>query len=450
MNNFINYNNDLDVLNEGFFDFIWKLSNRVFHAMFKSNNFEDLYKRIDELENIIKHGKTKVRESVNYNGNILNESRRRRSRIVEDSSTSGDSNTPTDNASKNDNNISNDIDINSKHVNLDKINMNIPSFPVVAKQLLDNLKKQYDDVNKQVSLDKIKEDIVNVRNGQRISQRYIQALEVFTTDFLRKYSKGGISLPRPTGDKPLSYNEILGWQKLANSVDKHTDDMFKSVKDAMEKILTNYQNAFEQQLQDLKSNEDKFIEKFKDSKSARDSKFITEWENKIKSRLDVVMTSCRDYIPVAINVYFISDDIYKNALNYATSALELLIANNKNTVSTEDNDNNIIYKMQEQFEEDPDVLVTEVNDFISELSDEQKRNYSVGDNNNINVDRSFIENILNDENLLKKSNKKNIRQIDIIGKNLYQVDKKKLLVFRILLYIASDRLDILKKELNKN
>lgn len=442
MNNFINYNNDLDVLNEGFFDFIWKLSNRVFHAMFKSNNFEDLYKRIDELETIIKHGKTKVKESVNYNGNILNESRRRRSRIVEDSSTS------TDDASKNDNNASNDIDINSKPVNLDKINMNIPSFPVVAKQLLDNLKKQYDDVNKQVSLDKIKEDIVNVRNGQRISQRYVQALEVFTTDFLRKYSKGGISLPRPTADKPLSYNEILGWQKLANSVDKHTDEMFKSVKDAMEKILTNYQNAFEQQLQDLKSNEDKFIEKFKDSKSARDSKFITDWENKIKSRLDVVMTSCRDYIPVAINVYFISDDIYKNALNYATSALELLIANNKNIVSTEDGDNNIIYKMQEQFEEDPDVLVTEVNDFISELSDEQKRKYFHKNNITI-IDKSFIENILNDEKLLNKCNKKTIRQIDIIAKNLYNDSETlKLLVFRILLYIANNKLDILKNQLD--
>ena len=49
------------------------------------------------------------------------------------------------------------------------------------------------------------------------------------------------------------------------------------------------------------------------------------------------MTSCRDYIPVAINVYFISSDIYKNALNYATSALELLIANNKNTLKNQKN-----------------------------------------------------------------------------------------------------------------
>ena len=36
---FYNYDNNIEVLNEGFFDFIWRFINKIFHSLFKVNKF---------------------------------------------------------------------------------------------------------------------------------------------------------------------------------------------------------------------------------------------------------------------------------------------------------------------------------------------------------------------------------------------------------------------------
>ena len=63
-NKFYNYDNNIEVLNEGFFDFVWKWTNRIFHSLFKVNDFSSLYKRVGQIEDLIKYGKV-IKESNN-------------------------------------------------------------------------------------------------------------------------------------------------------------------------------------------------------------------------------------------------------------------------------------------------------------------------------------------------------------------------------------------------
>ena len=46
LNEYTTYENSLNVLNEGFFDFIKKWTKRIFHKMFKDDSFEELYDRL--------------------------------------------------------------------------------------------------------------------------------------------------------------------------------------------------------------------------------------------------------------------------------------------------------------------------------------------------------------------------------------------------------------------
>ena len=145
-NKFYNYDNNIDVLNEGFFDFVWKWTNRIFHSLFKVNDFSSLYKRVGQIEDIIKYGEV-IKESNNSESvyNNLNEGRSRTRRVVEDDDSTADDKSTTQNTIEDpdevdlDNNTSNDT---NKMVNMDKVNMNVPSFPQVAKQLLKGLELQ--------------------------------------------------------------------------------------------------------------------------------------------------------------------------------------------------------------------------------------------------------------------------------------------------------------------
>ncbi len=334
---FTDYENSLNVLNEGFFDFVGKLIKRVFHSLFKATKYEDLLKRVNSLENIIKYG-----NGLNESNNIkvtqnINENRRRRRLDEDDNNTTqtSSSDVSVNNTPNTTTNNSNDINdapiegnIKSTDVDLAKVNINIPSFPATAKRLLQSLGKELDGLKKMVDLNKIDDNIKAVRNGAKLSAQYIQNLEIMTTNFLRKYSKGGLSLPKPSSDQPLSRNELKQWNNLLKSIDdgkynKNDEDAFKTVNEAMLKVVELYKQEFESTLKDFNERDDKAVE---DNKSTNDIKFKTEWNTKLNFAMETVAKNCIDFIPTAINDYFINSEEYKETLQYIAKMLELLYA----------------------------------------------------------------------------------------------------------------------------
>lgn len=320
---FTDYENSLNVLNEGFFDFVGKLIKRVFHSLFKATKYEDLLKRVNSLENIIKYG-----NGLNESNNIkvthnINENRRRR-RLDEDDDNA--TQTPIELNTTDDAPIEGNI--KSTNVNMSKVNINIPSFPATAKRLLQSLGKELGGLKKMVDLDKIDDNIKAVRNGAKLSPQYIQNLEIITTNFLRKYSKGGLSLPKPSSDQPLSQSELKQWNNLLKSIDdgkynKNDEDAFKTVNEAMMKVVELYKQEFEATLKGFNERDDKAAE---DNKSTNDIKFKTEWNTKLNFAMETVAKNCIDFIPTAINDYFINSEEYKETLQYIAKMLELLYA----------------------------------------------------------------------------------------------------------------------------
>lgn len=447
-NKFYNYDNNIDVLNEGFFDFVWKWTNRIFHSLFKVNDFSSLYKRVGQIEDIIKYGEV-IKESNNHESvyNKLNEGRSRTRRVVEDDdSATGD--TTTQNTIEDPDEV--DLDNNApdntnKMVNMDKVNMNIPSFPQVAKQLLKGLERQIEQNKENLSLQKIEEDLSKVESGIQLSQRYVQRLEILVTDFIRKYSAGKLTLPKPSKDKKMSYKELAEWQKYSQSAVQQSSKMFLYVHETMEKIVDDYEKAFNKQYQDLKDNEESFINKYKNGeKSKTDRNFLTEWDNKISEKVSEVKRECIEFIPTAIANYFINDKIYKDATDYIQSALNLLIANSKNMANNDNETNGLLEYVNEWQNDNEDDIINIVNAEKKELLNRINGNDKYQkleeylnniDNNRIKqaiqaiikikgiqkmTDRDLI--LLNEKNLQQASNNENVSLI--IALLIHSIDNK--------------------------
>lgn len=351
-NSFNNYDNSIEVLNEGFFDFVWKFINKIFHAMFKVNNFTDLYKRVAGLESLIKYGKL-IKESKRYsNLTKLNERRSIVKRIIED-----DADTIED---------PNEIklpDVQANvNVDMNNVDMNIPSFPQVAKQLLNGLKKQIDRNKERLSIDRIKEDIENVKNGSSLSQQYVQILEILVTDFIRKYSSGKLILPKPEKGKTMSEHDINLWLKYTEDI-SGKNEMFSYVHSTMERVVNDYEKIFNDQYNNLKEDENSFIKKYKDGEQSKnDRNFLTEWDNKIISKIKEVKENCIQYIPIAISEYFISNKIYTDAVDYIRLALQLLVANSKNMASSNKNiKNTLLDYVSDWMNDDKDDIINIIN-----------------------------------------------------------------------------------------
>lgn len=357
---FYNYDNNIEVLNEGFFDFIWRFINKIFHSLFKVNKFSDLYKRVAELENIIKFGQSSIKEGKTYsNTTKLNEGRSRTKHVLEanDSSSSSEIEDP------------NEIDLPpsqpNKTVDMNKVDMNIPSFPQVAKQLLNGLDKQMKRNKERLSIERIQEDIENVQNGSVLSQQYVQILEIIVTDFIRKYSSGQLTLPRPEKGKMMSERDIQTWLKYTeNAKNRGGDKMFSYVYNTMEQIVNNYEKKFNEEYNNLKEDENSFIKKYKDGEAnKRDRDFLAEWDDKIISKVKDVKEDCIQYIPTAISEYFISNDIYRDATDYVKLALQLLVANSKNVASSNKNiKNTLLEYVSDWMNDDKDDIIDIIND----------------------------------------------------------------------------------------
>ena len=426
-NSFNNYDNSIDVLNEGFFDFVAKWVKRLLHSLFKADSFSSLYKRLSQLENLIKYGET-MNESKSAAKIVkLNERRSIYKRINEDDvDSSKGSVTNASDSSVSDASISsddiedpNEIDLDNDNniqptVNMDKINMNIPSFPQVAKQLLNNLKDQMDRNEKHLSVDRLKEDLEAVQNGKQLSQRYVQTLEILVTDFIRKYSAGSLILPRPEKDKTLSRREIDAWLKYSeNAKSNSSDKMFKYVHDAMEKIVNDYEKSFIEEYNNLKDDENSFIKKYKDDDlNKNDRNFLSEWETKIMTKLTTIKNSCIEYIPTAITDYFITNKVYKNASDYIQLALQLLVANSKNIASTNKNiKNDLLYYVNEYVngnEDDiNDIIDKEKNEILSKINGNKTYKVLEDHLNDINDDiiKQAIRRINNIKNIQRMTNR---------------------------------------------
>lgn len=442
-NKFYNYDNNIDVLNEGFFDFVWKWTNRIFHSLFKVNDFSSLYKRVGQIEDLIKYGKV-IKESNNFENvsNKLNEGRSRTRRVVEDDADASTKQNTVDDPDE----VDLDDTQNTKTmVNMDKVDMNIPSFPQVAKQLLKGLERQIKQNKENLSPQKIEEDLSKVESGVQLSQRYVQRLEILVTDFIRKYSAGKLTLPKPSKDRKMSYKELAEWQKYSQSAVQQSSKMFLYVHETMEKIVDDYEKAFNKQYQDLKDNEESFINKYKNGeKSKSDRNFLTEWDNKISKKISDVKHECIEFIPTAIANYFINDKIYKEASDYIQSALNLLIANSKNMANNDNETNGLLEYVNEWQNDNEDDVINTVNTEKKELLNRINGNNKYQkleeylnniDNNRIKqaiqaiikikgiqkmTDRDLI--LLNEKNLQQASNNENISLI--IALLIHSIDNK--------------------------
>ena len=442
-NKFYNYDNNIEVLNEGFFDFVWKWTNRIFHSLFKVNDFPSLYKRVGQIEDLIKYGKV-IKESNNFENvsNKLNEGRSRTRRIVEDDA---DTSTKQNTIEDPDEVDLDDIQNTKTMVNMDKVDMNIPSFPQVAKQLLKGLELQIKQNKEKLSSQKIEEDLSKVESGVQLSQRYVQRLEILVTDFIRKYSAGKLTLPKPSKDRKMSYKELAEWQKYSQSAVQQSSKMFLYVHETMEKIVDDYEKAFNKQYQDLKDNEESFINKYKNGeKSKNDRNFLTEWDNKISKKISDVKQECIEFIPTAIANYFIHDKIYKDATDYIQSALNLLIANSKNMANNDNETNGLLEYVNEWQNDNEDVVINTVNTEKKELLNRINGNNKYQkleeylnniDNNRIKqaiqaiikikgiqkmTDRDLV--LLNEKNLQQASNNENVSLI--IALLIHSIDNK--------------------------
>ena len=335
-NKYINYDNSLQVLNEGFFDFVKKMVARLFHSLFKAKKYEDLSDRLDKIEQIIKYGNAKINENTTHVAvNSINENIRRRSRVVEADDSS--SKTPANDSSASDSSMGksasevDDVPVSSSpvKVNLNNINPNIPSFPGVPKKLVDALAAQLTSLKKSVPESKLLSDISKVRAGAKLPANYAQQLELVATNFLRKYSGGGIALPQPKKGENMSSAELNQWKDLLNKNKTMANmDSFKSISDSMKKVIDMYKQEFTTFLNEFNAREDRHIQQNKDGKASdSDIKFKADWNTKLNHKMNAIVDSCTDFIPVAINEYIIKSGIYKGALEYISKIIELLFAN---------------------------------------------------------------------------------------------------------------------------
>jgi hypothetical protein len=332
------------------------------------------------------------------------------------------------------------------NIDIKKINMDIPSFPQVAAYLLKNLDTQIKELQTKLPETKIKNDLNAVKNNSRIDQRYVQQLEIIVTDFFKKYSSGSIQLPQPQKGKALNYDEMQKWNNFAGEINKNSDIAFKSISDAMKRVVNDYKENFESELKNLLAREDAFIQKNKDGQpSYEDDKFKNEWKHKITSKMNLIATSCEEYIPTAINRYFISSSIYNNASKYIMQLLELLLANSKNVANPQSN--NIFLTLYNNFNDNKESFIKSANNILNSIKTNFKDIY---DNVIGNTNYSFNENLLNEffakyDSLLKS---KNFNNNDFVNKIIMQSrELDKMTAYILLKMILGD--DVTKEDFER-
>ena len=351
MKDYINYQNSLNILNEGFFSWVWKLTKQMFKKILAASDFNDLNNNITKLEKIIKYGANKngmaaVSESLNES-NVLNEKGgkkqgidhqqrdRKRSRGTsvinknseitsqnsEDNKNSENTNTQTTPQNTETQTVSDNKIIVPKA----KINMNIPSYRATCITMLNALDEELKDARKKATSDVITNWSNGLAEGKTLHSRDAQYIQLLVTDFIRKYSAGQIAPPSLNGKDLLSNSELQQWNQLLNKNEsgKNTETQFKSVYDALHKVLENYNANFKETLEEIINN----TKNEEDKNDKNNSKMIRENKFKLQTKWDGIYQRCENFIPTAIANYFINDDVYKSSLEFIKELLPILIKN---------------------------------------------------------------------------------------------------------------------------
>ena len=159
---------------------------------------------------------------------------------------------------------------------------------------------------------------------------------MLVTDFIRKYSGGQIAPPTLNGKDLLSTGELEVWNKLLKKTESgnNNETHFKSVYDALKKVLDNYNTNFKETLEELIKNSN--------SEEINNFKMIQENKLKIQSKWDAIHQRCENYISSAIATYFVNDEVYKSSLDFIKELLVILIPYYINKLNVKGDDQSLI------------------------------------------------------------------------------------------------------------
>lgn len=314
MKNYIDYNNSLNVLNEGFFSWVWKLTKLMFKKVLAAQNFSDLNDNISKLEKIIKYGAKNDGNPAIVESLKINEGRTRaRARKVfeegEDNAQIIDTSEPTSMEP-------------AKIIPKDQINMNIPSYRQTCITMLNGLEDELKAARKNIS-SRVLDNWNNALSaGKYLHSNDAQYIQLLVTDFIRKYSAGQIAPPTLNGKDLLTNNELQQWNALLKKSEKgDSNNAFKSVENALKKVLDNYNENFKETLNDIINNAK--------GEENSNTKMILENKLKIQTKWDGIYQRCENFISTAIADYFVNDDIYKSALDFIKELLVILTKNSE-------------------------------------------------------------------------------------------------------------------------
>lgn len=433
MKNYIDYNNSLNVLNEGFFSWVWKLTKLMFKKVLAAQNFSDLNDNISKLEKIIKYGAKNDGNPAIVESLKINEGRTRsRARKVfeegEDNAQIIDTSEPTSMEP-------------AKIIPKDQINMNIPSYRQTCITMLNGLEDELKVARKNIS-SKVLDNWNNALSaGKYLHSNDAQYVQLLVTDFIRKYSAGQIAPPTLNGKDLLTNNELQQWNALLKKSEKgDSNTAFKSVENALKKVLDNYNENFKETLNDIINNAK--------GEENSNTKMILENKLKIQTKWDGIYQRCENFISTAIADYFVNDDIYKSALDFIK---ELLVILTKNSEIVNRSSKSEIGRLINLDDEDKAELIENVAEKYNLLRSniEKFNNGKQNDNDKINPEnykeidtdalRKYFNDIIDKVSKIYKNNK-NVKSNEILeyfNANIEETTK----LYPIMFYLIIKTLD---------
>ena len=429
MKQYINYQNSLNVLNEGFFSWVWKLSKAIFKKILSAKNFDDLNDNISKLEKIIKYGAKLDGNPAISESLKINEGRSRsRNRINEDG----------ENTQENE-----PLKLEpSKLIPKDQINMNIPSYRQTCILMLEGLEDELKNAKSKVTSNVIENWNNALSAGKYLYSSDAQYIQLLVTDFIRKYSGGQIVPPTLNGKDLLSTGELEVWNKLLKKTESgnNNETHFKSVYDALKKVLDNYNTNFKETLEELIKNSN--------SEEINNFKMIQENKLKIQSKWDAIHQRCENYISSAIATYFVNDEVYKSSLDFIK---ELLVILTKNSEIVNRSSKSEIGRLINLDDEDKAELIENVAEKYNLLRSniEKFNNGKQNDNDKINPEnykeididilRKYFNDIIDKVSKFYKNNK-NVKSNEILeyfNANIEETTK----LYPIMFYLIIKTLD---------
>lgn len=266
----------------------------------------------------------------------------------------------------------------------------MPSFKNALIGLLSSLNDQTQQMNDKVSSEKIEMMRKNLKQKKTINMSDIQIIELYVSGFLNLYSSGKLGLPKPQKGQELNVSELSQYQNVI--INSDPSKKFASLYDALEKIVKQYEESFNQQWKEVREMEVKYQQQKSDNASWSgdgDIKYETlkkmyDNELEIEGAINDIIDGCRSLIPNAIMGYFISSPIYKAAEEKINQMLDVLIENEKVVDENKKNPEQEVVKlynsvMTDTVDEDDKQKIQQASNLFSEkvsaiIADEKLKN----------------------------------------------------------------------------